>query len=117
RTVPAGELIFANVLDVRQRAAEGDLADDLVYTVAPGARTFPFAVIRDWKTPTGTIAEEVQLIAPSGEVAHRVGPKPTFMYGSMDLTRVEDIVDDGAFDEPGVHVAALLLAGAVLRRA
>ena len=112
--MPAGELIFANVLDVRQRAAEGDLADGLVYTVAPGARVFPFAVIRDWKTPTGTIAEEVQLIAPSGDVAHRVGPKPTWMYGSMDLTRVQDIVEDASFEELGVYVASFLLAGEVL---
>jgi hypothetical protein len=112
--VPAGELIFANVLDVRQRAAEGDLANGLVYTLGPGARAFPFAVVRDWKTPTGLIAEEVQLLAPSGEVAHRVGPRPRYMYGSMDLTRLEDIVEDAVFTELGVYVASFLLADDVV---
>jgi hypothetical protein len=112
--VPAGELIFANVLDVRQRASEGDMANGLVYTVGPGARAFPFAVVRDWKTPTGTIAEEVRLIAPSGDLAHRVGPFPRHMLGSMDLTRVEDVVEDAMFDELGVYLASFVLAGEVM---
>lgn len=112
--MPPGELIFANVLDVRQRAAEGDMANGLVYTVGPGARAFPFAVVRDWKAPTGTIAEDVQLIAPSGEVAHRVGPRPRRMLGSMDLTRIEDVIGDAAFEELGPYLASFILAGEVL---
>jgi hypothetical protein len=112
--MPAGELIFANVLDVRQRAAEGDMANGLVYTVGPDARAFPFAVIRDWKTPTGIIAEEVRLIAPAGRVVHRVGPRPRWMLGSMDLTRIEDFVDEATFSELGMYAASFLLAGEVL---
>ncbi len=112
--MPAGELIFANVLDVRQRAAEGDMANGLVYSLAPGTRAFPFAILRDWKTPTGFVAEEVQLIAPSGTVAHRVGPTPRHMLGSMDLTRIEDVVDDAVLEELGVYVASFILAGEVL---
>src|SRR5881296_3680847 len=85
--MPAGELIFANVLDTRQRAADGDMADGLVYLLSVPARALPFVVIRDWKAPTGYLEEEVQLIAPSGKVAHRIGPAARHLLGSMDLTR------------------------------
>lgn len=112
--MPAGELIFANVLDVRQRAAEGDMADGLVYVVAIPARAFPFAVLRDWKAPTGLLAEEVQLIAPSGTIAHHVGPSPRHLLGSMDLTRVETVVEDAVFEELGGYVASFLLSGELL---
>jgi hypothetical protein len=112
--VPAGELIFANVLDARQRAAEGEMAEGLVYVLAVPARGFPFAVVRDWKAPTGYVPEEVQLIAPSGKVSHRIGPRTRWMVGSMDLTRIEDTVEDAVFGELGVHLASFLLDGEVL---
>jgi hypothetical protein len=112
--VPSGELIFANVLDVRQRAGSGDMADSLVYLLTLPARALPFVVIRDWKTPTGYIPEEVQLIAPSGTVAYRIGPVPRRMLGSMDLTRFEDVVQDAVLDELGMYVASFLLDGEVL---
>jgi hypothetical protein len=112
--VPAGELIFANVLDVRQRAAEGDMAGGLVYLLALPARALPFSVIRDWKAPTGYVPEEVQLIAPTGKVTHRIGPAAKRMLGSMDLTRIEDTVEDAFFEELGVYLASFLLAGEVL---
>lgn len=115
--MPAGELIFANALDVRQREAAGDLADGLVYLLAPGTRALPFAVIRDWKTPTGYLAEEVQLVAPSGEVIHRVGPRARYFYGSMDLTRFEDVVEDAVFDEVGTHLATFVLDDEVMGQA
>jgi hypothetical protein len=112
--VPAGELIFANVLDVRQRAAEGDMANGLVYLLSVGTRALPFAVIRDWKAPTGQLAEEVQLIAPSGRVAYRVGPEARYLLGSMDLTRFETVVEDAALEELGVYLASFVLGGEVL---
>lgn len=112
--MPAGELIFANVLDVRQRAAEGDVADGLVYLLSLPARALPFAVIRDWKAPTGYLPEEVQLTAPSGKVVVRIGPEPRYLYGSMDLTRFEDIVEDARFEELGVYLASFLLDGEVM---
>ena len=37
--MPAGELIFANVLDERQRAAQGEMADGLVYHPIKSCRT------------------------------------------------------------------------------
>ncbi|MBA3552248.1 MAG: hypothetical protein H0W27_05195 [Actinobacteria bacterium] len=111
--MPSGELVFANVLDVRQRDAEGDMANGLVYLLAVPSRALPFAVLRDWKAPTGYIAEEVQLIAPSGAVAHRIGPEARWLMGSMDLTHVETIVDDGMFRELGGYVASFVLDGEV----
>jgi len=112
--VPAGELIFANVLDVRQRAAEGELANGLVYLLAIPSRALPFSVIRDWKAPTGYLPEEVQIVSPSGKVTHRIGPRTRWMVGSMDLTRIDDTVDDGFFEELGTHLASFLLDGEVL---
>jgi hypothetical protein len=112
--VPAGELIFANVLDVRQRDAEGDRAMGMVYLLTLPARALPFVVIRDWKAPTGTLLEEVQLVSPSGQIVHRVGPEARRLKGSMDLTRFEDVVEDAVFEEVGGHLASFLLDGEVL---
>jgi hypothetical protein len=112
--VPAGELIFANVLDVRQRAAQDDMADGLVYLLSLPARALPFAVVRDWKAPTGYVPEEVQLTAPSGRVAYRIGPEPRYMLGSMDLTRFENVLEDAVFDELGFYLASFILDGEVL---
>jgi hypothetical protein len=112
--VPSGELIFANVLDVRQRAAEGDAANGLVYLLGLPARALPFVIIRDWKTPTGYLPEEVQLVAPSGDVVHRIGPNARYFLGSMDLTRFEDTVDNVVFDQAGSYLASFVLDGEVL---
>jgi hypothetical protein len=112
--VPRGELIFANVLDVRQREAEGDLANGLVYLLALPARALPFAVLRDWKAPNGYLPESVELIAPSGGVAYRVGPVPRYLVGAMDLTRFQTIVQDATFQELGGYLASFLLDGEVL---
>jgi hypothetical protein len=112
--VPAGELIFANVMDVRQRAAEGDVANGLVYLLSLPSRALPFAVIRDWKAPTGHLVEELHLTAPTGRVVYRVGPEPRYLLGSMDLTRFETIVEDATFEELGVYLASFLLNGEVL---
>ncbi|TMK85312.1 MAG: hypothetical protein E6G44_07565 [Actinobacteria bacterium] len=109
--MPAGELIFANVLDVRQRAAEGDMADGLVYLLSLPARALPFTVVRDWKAPTGYLQEEVQLLSPSGRVVYRIGPSVRHLLGSMDLTRFEDVADDAVFEEVGTYLASFLLAG------
>ncbi len=112
--MPRGELVFANVLDVRQRAAEGDLASGMVYLLSVPARALPFVVIRDWKAPTGYLPEGVELISPSGDVVYRLGPVPRRLLGSMDLTRFEDIVEDAFFDQVGTYLASFLLDDEVL---
>jgi hypothetical protein len=112
--VPAGELIFANVMDVRQRAASGEGADGLVYLLTAPARPLPFVIIRDWKTPTGYLPEEVRLVAPSGKVAYSLGPTTRWFKGSMDLTRFEDVIEDATFEELGTFLASFVLDGEVL---
>jgi len=112
--VPAGELIFANVLDVRQRAAEGEAADGLVYLLGLPSRALPFVIVRDWKTPTGYLPEAVQLVAPTGEVVYRVGPVARWFVGSMDLTRFEDVVEDAVFEQAGTYLASFVLDGETL---
>ena len=112
--MPAGELIFANILDVRQRAAEGELANGLIYLLSVPARALPFVIVRDWKAPTGFLPEAVELVSPSGLVAYRVGPEPKWMLGMMDLTRYETPVEDAVFEELGVYLASFLLDGEVL---
>jgi hypothetical protein len=112
--VPSGELIFANVLDVRQRAAQGEMAEGLVYLLAVPSRALPFSVIRDWKAPTGYLPESVELVAPSGKVTHRLGPDARYLVGSMDLTRFDTLVEDAVFEELGGYVASFLLDGEVL---
>jgi hypothetical protein len=112
--VPQGELIFANVLDVGQRAAEGEMANGVVQLVALGARALPFAIIRDWKAPTGYLSEEVELLAPSSAVAYRLGPLASYMLGQMDVTRLENVVEDAMLGEVGTYVASFLLEGEVV---
>lgn len=111
--MPAGELIFANVLDVRQRAASGEAADGLVYLLTVPARALPFVIIRDWKTPTGYLAEEVRLLSPSGRTAYTLGPTTRWFKGSMDLTRFEDVLEDAMFEELGIYLASFVLDGEV----
>ncbi len=106
-----GELIFGNVIDVQARAAQGEAAPGTVVIVASGSRALPFVCIRDWKAPTGYMTEEIELVAPSGAVAHRIGPVASFMYGQLDVTRQETVVEDAVFDEVGVHLASYLLQG------
>ena len=112
--MPAGELIFANVLDVRLRASSGDMADGMVYLLSVPGRALPFGIIRDWKAPTGFLPEEVQLLAPNGKVVHRIGPHPRRLLGSMDLTRFQDVVEGAVFDQLGTYVASFLLRGELL---
>ncbi len=115
--MPVGELIFANVLDARQRATEGDRADGVVYVLTDPGRALPFFVLRDWKAPTGYLSEEIELVAPSGKVAHRVGPLAQWMVGSMDVTHRETLVEDAVLDEVGGYVASFLLEGDVVAQA
>jgi len=112
--VPIGDLVFANVIDVGRRAAQGDMGASVVEVRALPARALPFAVIRDWKCPTGQVAEEIELITPSGMVAHRIGPTAQYMLGAMDLTHLETAVEDAIFTEAGGHLASFRLDGEIV---
>jgi len=112
--VPIGDLVFANVIDVERRAAEGDMGASVVEVRALPARALPFAIVRDWKCPTGQVTEEIELITPSGMVAHRIGPAARYMFGAMDLTHLETVVEDAVFAESGGHLASFRLDGEIV---
>ncbi len=86
----------------------------MVYLLALPSRALPFAVIREWKAPTGYLLEEVRLRSPSGRIAYQLGPRPRHLFGSMDLTRFEDAVEDALFEELGIYLASFALDGQVL---
>jgi hypothetical protein len=111
--VPIGDLVFANVIDASQRAAQGDLGQSVVYARTLPGRTLPFDVVRAWKAPTGYVTEEIELISPKGMVAHRVGPAPQYMLGSMDLTHLSTRVEDATLSESGGYLASFLIEGEV----
>jgi hypothetical protein len=111
--VPIGDLVFANVIDASQRAAQGDMGQSVVYARTLPGRTLPFDVVRAWKAPTGYVTEEIEFISPRGMVAHRVGPAPQYMLGSMDLTHLSTTVEDAAFPEAGGYLASFLIEGEV----
>jgi hypothetical protein len=74
----------------------------------------PFSIVRDWKVPTGYLPEEVQLVAPNGQVVYELGPTARFFFGSMDLTRFDHTIEDAVFEHVGPYLASFLLDGEVL---
>jgi len=104
-----GELVFANVLDVRAYRGQGADAPAGIYLVASPGRALPFVVHRAWKAPTGFVSEEFRLIAPSGSVAYRWGPEVRRMRGSMDLTVEADTFSDAFLTETGTYVASFII--------
>lgn len=109
--MPIGDLVFANVIDTPSRAAQGDMGQSVVYVRSLPGRALPFDVLRSWKAPTGYVTEEIELISPDGMVAHRIGPAPRYMLGSMDLTPISTSVQDATFSQPGAYLASFLLEG------
>jgi hypothetical protein len=109
-----GELVFANVVDQRVLAGQGDSGPTGVYLLGVPGRALPFTMYRAWKVPTGTVGEEVRFWSPSGRLAYRWGPQPRRMLGMMDLTEERDLVDDARFDESGTHVASFIIDGEIV---
>src|SRR3954447_6441060 len=107
--MPVGELVFANVVDQRLYAAQGREGQPGIYVLSLPGRALPFTVYRAWKVPTGLVAEEIRLTAPSGRVAYRWGPTPRRMRGSMDLTVEADLVEDAVLAEAGIYAASFIL--------
>lgn len=111
--MPIGDLVFANVIDASQHAAQGDMGQSVVYARTLPGRTLPFDVVRAWKAPTGYVTEEIEFVTPRGLVTHRVGPAPQYMLGSMDLTHLSTTVEDAVFREAGGYLASFLIEGEV----
>lgn len=109
-----GELVFANVVDQRVWDAEGDRGATGIYLAGVPGRAFPFTMHRAWKIGTGMVTEEVRFYGPSGTMSYRWGPVVRRMLGSMDLTVETDVVEDGRFDETGLHLASFIVDGEVV---
>jgi hypothetical protein len=109
-----GELVFANVIDQRVFAGQGDNGPTGVYLLGVPGRALPFTMYRAWKVPTGMVTEEVQFWAPSGRLAYRWGPTVRRMVGMMDLTEERDLVEDAQFEESGTHIASFVIDGEIV---
>jgi len=107
--VSVGELVSANLVDQRVWDAYGEASAPGIYLLGVPGRALPFVVHRAWKVPTGTVAEEIRLIGPSGRTLHRWGPVPRRMIGMMDLTVEVDTIDDAILDETGTFVASFII--------
>jgi hypothetical protein len=109
--VARAELVFANVVDRRMWESEGEGAIPLVYSFALPGRALPLVVTRFWKAPQGYVNESFEFVAPSGRVSYRSGPRLRRMSGQMDLTRIDDVVEDAIFDELGIYAASFQIDG------
>jgi hypothetical protein len=109
-----GELVFANVVDQRVFAGQGDNGPPGVYLLGVPGRALPFTMYRAWKVPTGSVSEEVRFWSPSGRLAYRWGPQVRRMLGMMDLTEERDLVDDARFEESGTHIASFIVDGEIV---
>jgi hypothetical protein len=104
-----GELVAATVVDKRVWDAYGEASAPGIYLLGVPGRALPFVVSRAWKVPTGTVAEEIRLIGPSGRTVYRWGPQPRRMIGMMDLTVEVDTIDDAILDETGTFVVSFII--------
>jgi hypothetical protein len=109
--VASAELVFANVADKRIWENDGEGAIPLVYTIALPGRALPVVVSRFWKAPQGYVKESFEFVAPSGRIAYSSEPQVRRMTGQMDLTRVEDLVEDAIFEELGIYAASFKIDG------
>jgi hypothetical protein len=109
-----GELVEANVVDRRVWDAYGTSSAPGIYLLGVPGRALPFVVYRAWKVPTGTVAEEIRLIGPSGRTLHRWGPQPRRMVGMMDLTEEVDTIEDAMLDETGTFIVSFMIDGVIV---
>jgi hypothetical protein len=109
-----GELVFANVVDDRVWANEGERGPAGIYLLGAPGPALPFTIHRAWKVGTGMVTEEVHFYGPSGRLVYRWGPRVRRMLGSMDLTAETDRVEKAIFDETGTYLASFVLDGEIV---
>ena len=112
--MPLGELVFANLVDLRVYQGQGRDGAPGIYVVSLPGRALPFVSYRAWKVPTGYVSEELRLTAPSGAVAYRWGPTIRRMVGAMDLTVETDVIEDAVLREAGTYLASFILEDQIL---
>jgi hypothetical protein len=81
-----GELVSANVSDLRVWEASGPQGASGIYLLGSPGTALPFVAYRTWKVGTGMVSEEIHFYGPSGRLVHRWGPHVRRMLGTMDLT-------------------------------
>ena len=106
--------MFANVVDERVWASDGERGAPGVYLLNSPGRALPFRTYRAWKVGTGMVSEEIHFYGPSGRLVHRWGPEVRHMRGSMDLTVEVDLIEDARFDETGMFLASFVLDGEIV---
>ena len=105
------ELVFGSVVDRRMWENEGEGAIPLGYAIALPGRALPLVVTRYWKAPQGFVTESFEFVAPSGRIAYRSKPQVRKMPGQMDLTQIQDVVEDAIFEELGIYAASFQIDG------
>lgn len=108
------ELVHAALIDARVRVPGEDQGPSGVYCAGLPGRALPFHLVRHWKAPQGLVAEEVRFVDPSGDTVHRYGPIARRMVGMMDLTRLDDVIDDAKFQMGGIHLASFHVDGTLI---
>jgi hypothetical protein len=104
-----GELVSANVVDLRVWEASGPQGAPGIYLLGAPGTALPFVAHRTWKVGTGMVSEEIHFYGPSGRLVHRWGPKVRRMLGTMDLTEETDTITDARFDETGTYVVSFVI--------
>ena len=104
-----GELVSANVSDLRVWEASGPQGASGIYLLGSPGTALPFVAYRTWKVGTGMVSEEIHFYGPSGRLVHRWGPKVRRMLGTMDLTEETDTITDARFDETGTYVVSFVI--------
>jgi hypothetical protein len=104
-----GELVSANVVDLRVWDTSGEQGPSGVYLLGMPGTALPFVVTRAWKIGTGTVSEEIHFYGPTGRLVHRWGPAIRRMVGTMDLTVETDTIADARFDETGTYVVSFVI--------
>ena len=105
------ELVFGSVVDRRMWEHEGEAAVPLAYAIALPGRALPLVVTRYWKAPQGVVSESFEFVAPSGRIAYRSESRVRRMPGQMDLTQIQDVVEDAIFEELGIYAASFKIDG------
>jgi hypothetical protein len=104
-----GELVSANVVDLRVWEASGPQGSPGIYLLGAPGTALPFVAYRTWKVGTGMVSEEIHFYGPSGRLVHRWGPTVRRMIGSMDLTEETDTIADARFDETGTYLVSFVI--------
>lgn len=104
-----GELVSANVVDLRVWEASGPQGAPGIYLLGAPGTALPFVAYREWKVGTGMVSEEIHFYGPSGRLVHRWGPSVRRMLGTMDLTEETDTITDARFDETGTYVVSFVI--------